>query len=70
MGDKGCATGGGHMSRTDVAIEMNTNDPYALWIITAGNPAFGSPGIKVQRQIDRTLYDCINDAFGEDLREY
>jgi hypothetical protein len=65
MGDKGCATGGGDMNRTDVAIGMNTNDPYALWIITAGNPAFGSPGIKVQRQIDRTLYDCINDAFGE-----
>lgn len=65
MGDAGCATGGGDMNRTDVAIGMNTNDPYALWIITAGNPAFGSPGIKVQRQIDRKLYDCINDAFGE-----
>lgn len=63
LGDKGCATGGGDMNRTDVAIGMNTNDPYALWIITAGNPAFGDPGIKVQRQVERVLYDCINDSF-------
>lgn len=69
MGDKGCATGGGDMNRTDVAIGVNTTDPNALWIIRAGNPAIGQPGIVLEQQISRRLYSCINDSFGENTSQ-
>lgn len=62
-GDTGCAIGENVISQDSVAIGLNTTNPNALWVINAGNPPVGPPGLYVKQQIDRILYDCITETF-------